>query len=395
MLYRHRSNTTRRNPASWAGVGTAALFVLFSAACDDATDPSAVAGVDAATETADFQTPYTGFASLSYDLAATPDGAILVGDFTSVKEIRGETIETIATLNTSSGPVYGPATINGLEATNRGNYFVATGGPDQAIGAGVWHVSRGRATLVGDIETFENTVDPDVNAPGAWKDPACEFLPGQFSPGPQSNPYHLAALSGSEVLLGDAAGNSLLKVKKNGDVDWVAVFPPASDGDPADSGNWLVLFPLSAETDCYVQPVPTAVDVGPDGAYYVGELTGATPGSVPATGWSRVWRIEPGSENVTCPSAECQVALDGFTSIIDVTFGPDGDLYVVEFDENGWLAATGGDLGLGTVNRCDLSAGSCSVVAAGLVLPAAIDFDKRGNLWLLENPFDPTVRILD
>lgn len=392
----HLLSSTIPSIGRWAGIGSATLLLAFAAACDDSANPTSdLAGVSETEETADFQSPYTGFASLSYDLAVTPDGGILVGDFTSVKEIRGENIETVATLSTESGPVYGPATINGLEASNRGNFFVATGGPDQAIGAGVWHVSRGRATLVGDIETFENTVDPDVNAPGAWKNAACEFVPDQFSPGPQSNPYHMAGLSGSEVLLADAAGNSLLKVKKNGDVDWVAVFPPVADGDPSDSDNWLVLFPLDADTDCYVQPVPTAVDIGSDGAYYVGELTGATPEGVPATGWSRVWRIEPGSENVVCPSADCQVVLDGFTSIIDLTFGPDGDLYVVEFDENGWLAATVGNLGLGTINRCDLSTGACSVVEGGLVLPAAIDFDKRDNLWLLENPFAPTVRMLD
>lgn len=394
MQHPHSPATSRR--ARWAGIGSATLLLTFAAGCDEATTPASdLAGVNETTETADFQSPYTGFASLSYDLAVTPDGSILVGDFTSVKEIRGEEISTVATLSTDVGPVYGPATINGLQASARGNYFVATGGPDQAIGAGVWHVSRGGARLVGDIEAFENSVDPDVNAPGAWKDAACEFVPGVFSPGPQSNPYHMAGLSGSQVLLADAAGNSLLQVNKNGDVDWVAIFPPASDGDPANSANWLVLFPLDADTDCYVQPVPTAVAVGPDGAYYVGELTGATPAGVPATGWSRVWRIEPGSENVVCPSADCEVALDGFTSVIDLTFGPDGDLYVVEFDENGWLAATAGNLGLGTINRCDLNSGSCSVVEGGLVLPAAIDFDKRGDLWLLENPFAPTVRRLD
>ena len=45
-----------------------------------------------------------------------------------------------------------------------------------------------------------------------------------------------------------------------------------------------------------VQPVATSVAIGPDGAYYVGELKG-----FPApTGESRVWRIEPGSRNVRC-----------------------------------------------------------------------------------------------
>lgn len=392
----HPHSSTIPSVGRWAGIGSATLLLAFAAACDEPASPTSnLAGVGETGETADFQSPYTGFASLSYDLAVTQDGSILVGDFTSVKEIRGEDISTIATLPTEAGPVYGPATINGIEASARGNYFVATGGPDQAVGAGVWHVSRGGARLVGDIHEYETTVDPDVNATGAWKDPACEFVPDQFSVGPQSNPYHMARLDGNSVLLADAAGNSLLEVGKNGNIDLVTILPPASDGDPANSDNWLVLFPLDADTDCYVQPVPTSVDVGPDGAYYVGELTGATPEGVPATGWSRVWRIEPGAENVVCPSGDCQPVIEGLTSVIDLTFGPDGHLYVVEFDENGWLAATTDDLGLGTINRCDVTNGSCTVVEGGLVLPAAIDFDKRGDLWLIENPFAPTVRRLD
>jgi len=59
----------------------------------------------------------------------------------------------------------------------------------------------------------------------------------------------------------------------------------------------------------------------------------------PSTGLS-VWRIEDGAQNVTCPSDDCEVAISGLTSVIDVAFGPDGDLYVVEYDENGWFAAT-------------------------------------------------------
>lgn len=133
--------------------------------------------------------------------------------------------------------------------------------------------------------------------------------------------------------------------------------------------------------------------MGPDGAYDVGELTGAP--SVP--GWSRLWRIEPGASHVVCPSGACKMIADGFTSIIDVAFGPDGWLYVVEYDENGWLSVVvGGPIAGGTVNRCDPSTGSCEVVASGLTLPSAITLDKWGGLWLLENNvIAPTVRRID
>lgn len=75
---------------------------------------------------------------------------------------------------------------------------------------------------------------------------------------------------------------------------------------------------------------------------------------------------------------------------------PDGMLYVVEYDEAGWFPATTTGGAGGTINRCDVGTGNCDVVAEDLVLPSAIAFDKRGELWLLENNLAaPTVRQVD
>lgn len=80
--------------------------------------------------------------------------------------------------------------------------------------------------------------------------------------------------------------------------------------------------------------------------------------------------------------------------MIDVEFGPDGYLYVVEYDENGWFAATAlGSPKGGTINRCDVETGQCTAVVEDLTFPGAIAFDKKGTLWLLENNIGtPTVR---
>lgn len=84
---------------------------------------------------------------------------------------------------------------------------------------------------------------------------------------------------------------------------------------------------LAETTDCYVQPVPTAVPIGPDGA-----------------------------------------------------------LYVVEFDRNGWFAATGGGSpGGGTIKRCDVGTGNCTVVEEADVPLGAITFDRWDQLWVVEN----------
>jgi hypothetical protein len=318
----------------------------------------------------------------AFDIATTPNGSLVVAQGASVSEIKNGQIQFI-----NDVPVLPNQNVNGLATQGSGNIFATTSSPDLALGAAVWRVSRDEVVMLADIETFETLYDPDAFEGPMWKDQRCEFLPGVFSEGPQSNPYHLVANHGN-VYVADAAGNTVLMANRNGVMDWVAILTPPRD----ESGEYLVLFTLPDGTDCYVQPVPTSVAMDGEGNLYVGELIGVP--SIP--GLSRIWRIEAGARNVTCPSSECTMVVAGMTSIIDLEFGPDGMLYAVEYDEAGWLAATSGGAIGGTVNRCDVGTGVCAVVADGLILPGAIAFDKRGQLWLLENNIlAPEVRMLD
>jgi sugar lactone lactonase YvrE len=364
-------------PTRWRAVLAACLSSLLVAA------PATVGAAEA-----------YPFETIVFDIDVSPDGSILVADGPTgaIHAIRDGAVGTIAALPLPATTP--PSTLNGIAAIGAGDFFATTGGGDLAAGAKLWRVSRGNARMVADIEAFETAHDPDATVGPAWKDPACEAV-DPFSAGPQSNPYNVAALSGGEALVADAAGNSLLSARTDGGVEVVAVFtPPVADGSSStDPADWMVLFSLPDGTDCYVQPVATSVAIGPDGAYYVGELTGATVDLADAPGLSRVWRIAPGARNVTCPSAACQVVVDGLTSVIDVAFGPDG-LYVVEWDVNGWLAALLGAGGGGAVKRCDVATGACDVVAGGLILPGAIAFDPAGTAWIVENTFAPTVRTL-
>lgn len=331
--------------------------------------------------------PYE-FEPAVFDIAAAPDGSILVGENFTVKEIRGGAVSDVMEVGSDTP-------INGLAAVGRGNTFVATAGTDLALEGALWRVSPDSVRMVADLAAFERNNDPDAFQGPMWKDQRCEAIDG-FSAGPQNNPYHVAALSGSTALVADAAGNTLLSGTVNGSIDWVAIFTPPVD----QNGDWLIRFHQETETGpipCYVQPVPTSVAIGPDGAYYVGELTGATADGLPV-GLSRVWRIEAGARNVVCPSADCSLFLDGLTSVIDVEFGPDGKLYVVEYDENSWLAAVvpAIPLGGGSVHACDIATGVCEDVPGEFNLPSAITFDKGGSLWLLDgNITSPTVRSID
>jgi hypothetical protein len=204
--------------------------------------------------------------------------------------------------------------------------------------AGVYRVSRGRVALLADTGSFENEVDPA----GDGTDEG-------------SNPFDLARLNGHRTLVADAAGNSLLYVDQQESIDWVASFPEQNG----------------------IQSVPTSVAIGPDGAYYVGELTGAPF----PTGISRVWRIEPGTRHAACgTSAACSIVAADLTAIIDLTFGPDGRLYVAQIDDAGVGALEGGSGVGGSVHACNVVTGACEVIVSGVPILTAITF--RGTaLW--------------
>lgn len=363
----------------------------------------------------------------AFDIAATPSGSILIADFATVKEIRSNGVRDLATLpvveDEGAFEAIEPTFINGLAPIGNGSFFAARSGLDLAVGAALFRANPGssstecarrrmrgetcqaeEALVAADIENFTLGNWP-VNAPGqnpGWKNFACE-PPGGFSPGPHSNPYHVTALPGNDVLIADAAANSLLHADGNGNVEIVATFDPVVDPD---TGEPLVQFPLNEDTDCPVEPVPTSVAVGSDGAYYVSELNGAVGdnfiGEPTPPGLASVWRIEPDVPNARCPSDDCTKVVTGLNAVIDAEFGPDGQLYVVEFEENGFLAAVAPDLEIpmvgGSVKRCDVAENSCEIIAGGdgsLTLPGAITFDKDDNLWLLDNVFAPTVRRID
>ena len=180
---------------------------------------------------------------------------------------------------------------NDISFQGRGNAYVSIGiGGDPAnrpnLGpAGQWlgYLARitpdGNWTLQSDIAAYEAAVNPQPFAI-------------------DSNPYGVLALPGG-ILLTDAGGNTLLRIAPNGKISTLAVFP--------------------SRTDRSTDAVPTCVALGPDGAYYVGELTGAP--FVPET--ANVWRVVPGRE----PQIYCA----GFNFIIDLDFDRRGNLYVLEF----------------------------------------------------------------
>lgn len=309
------------------------------------------------------------FAAPLFGLATAPNGDILVAD-------AGAGIA-----NQWGGLEIELPRVAAVDPIGRGSMWAVTGGSDteEDSGQGLYHVSQGQTRLIANLFAFEAANDPD--------DPD--------GPGPDanvdSNPYDVAG-AGSYALVVDAGGNDLLRVDRRGNVELVAVFPR----ELVSTANFNELAgcpgsdPLCAipAPELPADPVPTSLAIGPDGGIYVGELKGF-PAPVNA---SSIWRIEPGATSAVCgSSADCTLVFDGgFTSIIDLAFGPDGRLYVSELDEGSWAAVEifGAPTG-GTVNACDLNTLTCEEVATGVLVHTAITFDGDGRLWGTENALLP------
>lgn len=253
--------------------------------------------------------------------------------------------------------------------------YAITGGGGGASDAKLYRVSNGRKALWGDLGAFEARVNPDGGAI-------------------DSNPFDVARLTGGKALIADAAANALVISTGKGRLDWVATLP-----DELVPTTWVkglagcpeppvpdFAFVCGLPDEMPAQAVATSVAIGPDGAYYMGELKGfpAPPGM------AKIWRIEPGTRHAACGTSDrCSVVAEGFTAIVDLAFTPDGMLDVVELDEGGWLPL---ELGIpgpgGTVDRCDVHTGACSELASGLTMPIAVA-ERGSKTYALVNALIP------
>jgi hypothetical protein len=190
---------------------------------------------------------------------------------------------------------------------------------------------------VADFPAFEEANDPDEGG---------GVPPGE--PTVDSNPNGLLVRHRSQ-LVADAGGNDLLKVDRKGRISVVAVFPPRLVPAPPGIPGLPPELPMQA--------VPTSVVKGPDGAYYVGQLTGFPfpPGG------ANVFRVKPGK----APT----VYAGGFTNIIDIAFDKRGRLYVLEIATDGLLNTPEGELPTGRLVRVNKDGSRTTLASEGLAAP--------------------------
>jgi hypothetical protein len=189
------------------------------------------------------------------------------------------------------------------------------------------------------------TVDEIANI-GAY-----ELSANPDSGAPDTNPYGLLVTPAGGFALADAGGNDILGVTAAGVVSTLSVLPP----NP---------------TPPMFQAVPTSLALGPDGAYYLGQLTGVpfVPGA------ANVYRLDPTTGDRT-------IAYSGFTNIIDLTFGADGSLYVLQVSRDGLASPTGPVPG--ALIRIDPATGVRTTIAsAGLNFPDGVVTGPDGALYV-------------
>jgi hypothetical protein len=157
------------------------------------------------------------------------------------------------------------------------------------------------------------------------------LVPGQF---PDCNPYGILTQDDGVHWVVDAATNTLDRISPDGRVQIVSFFPNPSSSDA----------------------VPTCVSRGPDGALYIGELTGGGNGP----GASRIWRVDPRPGHRT-PT----LWASGLTAVTGCGW-LNGSFYATEFSTLGFESFAPGT---GAVVRVPAHSTSPVTVVDGLSFP--------------------------
>ena len=270
-----------------------------------------------------------------------------------------DVVTGLPSLATEEGQMFaiGP---NDLSLHGRGNLMFTIGfggdpGTRQAVFGpdGAKLARLGRATPDGKWRLLQ-----DLGQSEADHNPAGDEV--------DSNPYGILALQGKQIVA-DAGANALVQVRDNGAISALATFANRMVDAPPFLG-------LPPGTQIPMDAVPTSVALGPDGNYYVGQLTGF-PFPV---GAANIYRVPAGGGAPT-------VFASGFTHIVDLTFGPDGSLYVVEIAKNGLLAAFNGNDWTGALIRIAPDGTRTELVPGALTAPGGVAVGSDGALYVTNN----------
>ncbi|MCW2549518.1 MAG: hypothetical protein JWN96_3978 [Mycobacterium sp.] len=190
-------------------------------------------------------------------------------------------------------------------------------------------LSAGHQPVVADLSGFEKTQNPDkINTYGTATRNSCTVpalrqahTPVSYTGLVDSHPYAVASLGGGSWAVADAGGNDILKVDPSGDVSLLSVLPPQplkiTAGIAKDNG----LNPCLVGITYKFEPVPTDVEVGPQGRLLVTTLAGGPEG--PQNG-------DPGSVySIATNGAATRIAY-GFAGATNLAVTPSGRIFVAQ-----------------------------------------------------------------
>jgi hypothetical protein len=223
--------------------------------------------------------------------------------------------------------------INGVATSGRGTVTFTSVEGDESNPSMLLRraQSNGRVTTLADLGAYERTVNPDqvnrygfirLSAECAAQLPA-EVGPPSYTGDVYSNPYAVAIMRDGSHVVADAGGNDLVRVGRNGRVSTLAVLPPAPPLEitaAAAEANGLPA--CTVGTRYRFEPVPTDVELGPDGMLYVSTLPGGPENqSLGARG--AVYRVNPANGRV-------KLIASGFAGAAGLAISPRGRIYVAE-----------------------------------------------------------------
>jgi hypothetical protein len=286
-------------------------------------------------------------------------GAACVGDTGAVtvvtKHGQHRIVDGLASLGgegTGAGAI-GP---HGVFISRRGELLITNGGPTaldrDAVAAEnpvadlfgrVLRIKRnGAVARLVDVWDFERDNNPDAE---------------QGNPEIDSNAVDVLA-DGRRLIVADAGGNSLLKARRNGDVEALSIFP---NRDVEFGGETIPM-----------QAVPTGVVKGPRGDYFMTQLTGFPfpPGG------ANVFRVDRRSGNF-------EVFAGGFTNLMDLAFDRHGTLWVLEIDHDSLFGPVGPgtDGAIFAIDRRGTSR-QLQLPAGTLTHPGGITVGRNGTLYV-------------
>jgi hypothetical protein len=198
--------------------------------------------------------------------------------------------------------------------------------------------------VVADLSGFEAASNPDqVNhygPVGHINSCARKALRRLGAPTPlrypgaiDSHAYSVTAIGDGNWAVADAGGNDIVKVDSRGNVSTIAVLPPQPLFVSADVATALGLPDCAIGITYRFEPVPTDVELGPDGDLYVSTLSG---GSELVGTMGSVYHITS--------SGQPQLVVGGVAGATNLAITPSGKIFVVGLFDGTISQVVGGSL---------------------------------------------------